>query len=86
MIKNFTDFSIDAETMHSIHNFKIINETIPLIGDYIIQYESFSDLKQAMDEKFFDYVLERVEIDFRHEDVMYYIRQKDSIDLWDRTC
>lgn len=86
MIKNFTAFSIDAETMQLIHNFKIINETIPLKGDYIIQYESLSDLKHAMDEKFFDYVLERVEIDFRHEDIMYYIRQKDSFDLWGRTC
>ena len=82
MIKNFTDFSIDAETMQLIHNFKIINDTIPLKGDYVIQYESLSDLKQAMDEKFFDYILERVEIDFRHEDIIYYIRQKDSIDLW----
>ena len=86
MIKNFADFSIDLKTMQSIHNFKIINETIPLIGDYVIQYESFSDLKHAMDEKFFDYILERVEIDFKHDDIMYYIRQKDSIDLWDRTC
>ena len=86
MIKNFADFSIDADTMQSIHNFKIINETIPLKGDYIIQYESLSDLKHAMDEKFFDYVLERVEVDFRHEDIMYYIRQKDSINLWGRTC
>jgi len=81
MIKNFTAFSIDAETLQSIHNFKIINETIPLIGDYVIQYESLSDLKHAMDEKFFDYVLERVEIDFRHEDIMYYIRHKDSINF-----
>lgn len=86
MIKNLTDFSIDLKTMQAIHNFKIINETIPLIGDYVIQYESLSDLKQAMDEKFFDYVLERVEIDFRHEDIMYYIRQKDSADLFGRTC
>ena len=82
MIKNFADFSIDTDTMQSIHNFKIINESIPLIGDYVIQYESLS----AMDEKFFDYVLERVEIDFKHEDIMYYIRQKDSTDLWGRTC
>lgn len=81
MIKNLTAFSLDADTMQLIHNFKIVNETIPLKGDYVIQYESFSDLKHAMDEKFFDYVLERVEIDFRHEDIMYYIRQKDSIDL-----
>ena len=86
MIKNFADFSIDTDTMQSIHNFKIINESIPLIGDYVIQYESLSDLKHAMDEKFFDYVLERVEIDFKHEDIMYYIRQKDSIDLFGRTC
>lgn len=86
MIKNFTAFSIDDDTMQSIHNFKIINETIPLKGDYIIQYESLSDLKHAMDEKFFDYVLERVEIDFRHEDIMYYIRQKDSTDLFGRAC
>lgn len=86
MIKKFADFSIDLKTMQSIHNFKIINETIPLIGDYVIQYESLSDLKHAMDEKFFDYVLDRVEIDFRHEDIMYYIRQKDSINLWGRTC
>lgn len=86
MIKNFADFSIDLKTMQSIHNFKIINDSIPLIGDYVIQYESFSDLKHAMDEKFFDYVLERVEIDFRHEDIMYYVRQKDSTDLWGRTC
>ena len=86
MIKNFADFSIDLKTMQSIHNFKIINESIPLIGDYVIQYESLSDLKHAMDEKFFDYVLERVEIDFKHEDIMYYIRQKDSTDLWGRTC
>lgn len=86
MIKNLTDFSIDDDTMQAIHNFKIVNETIPLIGDYVIQYESLSDLKHAMDEKFFDYVLERVEIDFRHEDIIYYIRQKDSIDLWGRTC
>jgi hypothetical protein len=86
MIKNFTDFSIDLKTMHSIHNFKIINETIPLKGDYVIQYESFSDLKHAMDEKFFDYILERVEIDFKHEDIMYYIRHKDSTDLFGRTC
>ena len=74
MIKNFADFSIDLKTMQSIHNFKIINESIPLIGDYVIQYESLSDLKHAMDEKFFDY------------DIMYYIRQKDSINLWGRTC
>ena len=74
MIKNFADFSIDTDTMQSIHNFKIINESIPLIGDYVIQYESLS------------YILERVEIDFKHDDIMYYIRQKDSIDLWDRTC
>lgn len=86
MIKKLTAFSMDAETMQSIHNFKLINETIPLTGDYVIQYESLSDLKHAMDEKFFDYVLERVEIDFKHEDIMYYIRQKDSIDLWGRTC
>lgn len=45
MIKNLTAFSIDAETLQSIHNFKIINE-----------------------------------------DIMYYIRQKDSIDLFGRTC
>lgn len=81
MIKNLTDFSIDTETMQLIHNFKLINESIPLIGDYVIQYESFSDLKQAMDEKFFDYVLERVEIDFKHEDIMYYIRHKESINF-----
>ena len=86
MIKNLTAFSIDADTMNSIHNFKVINETIPLKGDYIIQYESLSDLKHAMNEKFFDYVLERVEIDFRHEDIMYYIRQKDSTDLFGRIC
>ena len=86
MIKNFADFSIDLKTMQSIHNFKIINESIPLIGDYVIQYKSLSDLKHAMDENFYDYVLERVEVDFKHEDIMYYIRQKDSIDLWDRTC
>ena len=86
MIKNFADFSIDLKTMQSLHNFKIINESIPLIGDYVIQYESLSDLKHAMDEKFSDYVLERVEVDFRHDDIMYYIRQKDSIELWDRTC
>ena len=86
MMKNFADFSIDLKTMQAIHNFKIINESIPLIGDYVIQYESLSDLKHAMDEKFFDYVLERVEVDFRHEDIMYYIRQKDSINLWGRTC
>ena len=86
MIKKFTAFSIDSDTMQSIHNFKIVNESIPLIGDYVIQYESLSDLKHAMDEMFFDYVLERVEIDFRHEDVMYYIRHKDSIDLFGRTC
>lgn len=82
MIKNLTAFSIDAETLQAIHNFKIVNETIPLKGDYIFQYKSLSDLKHAMNEKFFDYVLERVEIDFRHEDIMYYIRQKDSIDFW----
>ena len=81
MIKNFTAFSIDDDTMQAIHNFKIVNETIPLKGDYVIQYESFSDLKHAMDEKFFDYVLERVEIDFKHEVVMYYIRHKDSINF-----
>ena len=86
MIKKFADFSIDLKTMQSIHNFKIVNESIPLIGDYVIHYESLSDLKHAMDEKFFDYVLERVEIDFKHEDIMYYIRQKDSIDLFGRTC
>ena len=45
MIKNLTAFSLDADTMQSLHNFKIVNESIPLKGDYIIQYESFSDFK-----------------------------------------
>lgn len=75
--KEFCRFSVDAETANFITKFTVIDDTMSCIAKDITTYRTINELYEALDSKVYDdYWLERVEVDFKFGDIMYYIRHK----------